>query len=366
MSRTSEEIGRPAPSPAVVERLRRALPTWFAERARDLPWRVDRDPYRVWISEAMLQQTRVETVIDYYERFLARFPDLAALARAPEADVLAAWSGLGYYRRARALQAAAREVLERHGGRFPAERDALLALPGIGPYTAGAIASIAFDRPEPIVDGNVARVFCRWFGLEGELGCGPLMRELWALAERLVPEHGAGTWNQALMELGATVCTPKKPACASCPVRGDCVAHASGRSAELPWPKARPEPIDVELELLLVESRGRWLLEQRPEGERMAGLWQLPTLERPPAGQGPLLFPDHRGRWGRARAGLELGAPLGELRHAITQHRIRAVVRRATLVAGTRIAPPLRWFRRSGLGELALTGMARKALRRWG
>ncbi|HUR26931.1 MAG TPA: A/G-specific adenine glycosylase, partial [Planctomycetota bacterium] len=205
--------------------LRKSLASWYLAQRRDLPWRRTQDPYAIWISEAMLQQTRVETVIGYWARFLARFPDIASLARAREEDVLAAWSGLGYYRRAKSLCEAARAIVAEHGGRFPRSRESVLALPGVGPYTAGAVLSIAFDQREAIVDGNVARVFSRVFALEDVLGSASSQEKLWDLARELLPPtRGAGDWNQALMELGATVCTARDPLCGTCPIARHCLA----------------------------------------------------------------------------------------------------------------------------------------------
>ena len=275
--------------------LRALLLPWYRAQRRDLPWRRTRDPYAIWLSEAMLQQTRVETVIPYWKRFLARFPTVADLAAAPEADVLALWSGLGYYRRARALHAAARVVVADFDGALPDTVAALKTLPGVGEYTAGAVASIAFDRPAPLVDGNVARVFCRVFAIGGDPSGGPVRRRLWSEARRLVPRDGsAGDWNQGLMELGAMVCTPREPACGACPWAQVCRARALGRVARLPAARARRAAVSVELELAWVVHRGRVLLEERPLAGRMAGLLQLPTRELAgPGGPPSGLFPQH-------------------------------------------------------------------------
>lgn len=341
-----------------VRALQRALLAWFAREKRTLPWRRDRDAYRVWISEAMLQQTRVETVLGYYERFLSRFPSVAALASAGIDDVLAAWSGLGYYRRARTLHAAARAIVERHGGRFPSAREDVLALPGIGPYTAGAVLSIAFDAPEALVDGNVARVFARLFAIEDETGSARFQQRTWELARALVPRAGgAGEWNQALMELGALVCTPRAASCAECPLAQHCEAFASRRVDELPFPKRRAATIDVELVGAWIEDAGRLVLEHRPETGRMAGMWQLPTIELGARGHlAPHEWP--------ASTRLEFGAELVRARHAITHHRIEFVVRRAR--APKELPESWSWHALDALGSsgaLALTGMTRKALR---
>lgn len=333
---------------------RAKLLAWYARERRDLPWRRTSDPFAIWISEAMLQQTRVEAVIGYWERFLARFPDVRTLARAPEQDVLAAWSGLGYYRRARALRAAAQAIVERHGGEFPRDAELVRELPGIGPYTAGAVLSIAFDLPEPLVDGNVARVFARWFAHEADAPA--TLKWAWERARELVPQGaGAGQWNQALMELGATVCTPQRPRCETCPVARSCAALAQGAVARIPRPKVRPEPVDVELVAWVVERRGAILMEQRPAEGRMGGLWQLPTVQVAP--ERPELFP------ARLPVELEAGPELGVERHAITRHRIRMVLRRGELRRAS-LPERLRWVPREETLRLPLTGMARKSLAR--
>ncbi len=365
MARTKSKVGEigAAKSAALgereVERLRTELTSWYRGAKRDLPWRRTRDPYAIWISEAMLQQTRVETVVSYWRRFLERFPNVEALADADERDVLAAWSGLGYYRRARALRAAARAIVERHDGEFPSDANHVRELPGIGPYTAGAVLSIAFDQPEALVDGNVARVFCRLFELDAPHESPALKRELWSLARRLVPEHGgAGEWNQALMEFGATICTPRNPNCASCPLERRCRASANGRALQLPRTKTRRAPVEVELEARLVERNGAVLLERRPEVGRMAGLWQLPTIETSSSSE---LFPKKHANGARFEA-LER---LGEVRHTITHHRIRVDVVRSR-APKAKLADPFAWFERSKLDSLATTGMTRKILGRFG
>jgi len=353
---------RPAAEPrpaAPGAELRPPLLRWFRAEQRELPWRKTREPYAVWISEAMLQQTRVETVVPYYLRFMERFPDLRALAAAEEREVLALWSGLGYYSRARALRAAAQAIVARHAGVPPRTRAEWLALPGVGPYTAGAVLSIAFGESEALVDGNVQRVFARLFALEDAQGSKALGERCWSLARALVPardaRHTPGEWNQALMELGARVCTPRAPDCAGCPVRAHCRAHAAGRVAELPHARVRRAQLAVELELYAVQERGRVLLVERPAGGRMAGLLELPTRQ---------LAPDDARLWpAELPPGLTLraGAELGRMSHAITHHRIRATLRAAELVA-RRVPPEARWASWAELEGLALSGLARKAL----
>lgn len=305
--------------------LRRALLDWYAGARRDLPWRRTQDPYAIWLSEVMLQQTRVEAVIDYWQRFLERFPTLPELAAADGDEVLAKWSGLGYYRRARALHAAAQVVVAEHGGRLPADALALAALPGFGPYTVGAVGSIAFGLRLALVDGNVARVLTRLFGIEGVPSAGVAKRVVWQRAEELLPAGDAGTWNQALMELGALVCKPTSPGCTSCPVAKFCVAKATGRQLELPHKAPRKQSLDVAVEALVVRFPGGLLLAKRPSVGRNPGLFELPTREasRPTAG---LWEPD----WATPELGLEFdrGTPLGHFRHAITHHRIAVEARR--------------------------------------
>jgi len=339
----------------------RELAGWFQRERRELPWRRTRDPYAIWISEAMLQQTRVEVVIPRYRRFLARFPDVAALAAAGEDEVLALWSGLGYYARARALRDAARVIVERHAGILPRTRAAWLDLPGVGPYTAGAVLSIAFSASEPLVDGNVQRVFARLFALEERQGSKAFSERCWALARELVPgardELDPGDWNQALMELGARLCTPRSPRCGDCPLCARCQAFALGRAAELPRARARRAPLDVRLEILVVSSRGRLLCVRRPAAGRMAGLLEFPTRELPASGRDPRLWPAELPP-GIAQARTE---PLGELRHTITHHRVRAQVLAGRMI-GRRPPEGARWAGPGELAELELTGLARKVL----
>jgi A/G-specific adenine glycosylase len=256
--------------------IRRALLAWYSRGHRDLPWRHKRNPYGIWVSEIMLQQTRVETVTPYYQRWMARFPTVAALAQAPLDDVLSHWAGLGYYARARNLHAAAREIVARYHGRFPDDAEAVRALPGIGRYTAGAILSIAFGRPEPILDGNVARVLSRVFFVEDP---GKQNQRLWALAAELVPPDGAGDFNQAMMELGATVCTPRAPGCLACPLRGICAAQQKGMAEALPPSRKKTPSRTVHQVTVLIERRRRLLLLRRPAAGLWGGLWEPPTGE---------------------------------------------------------------------------------------
>lgn len=253
------------------------LPTkllrWFDRAQRDLPWRRTRDPYAIWISEVMLQQTQVTTVIPYFERFLLRFPTLTALAAAPLTEVLSLWSGLGYYSRARNLHRAAGVIVAEHGGALPASVGALLALPGFGRYTAGAVASIAFGIQAPLVDGNVSRVFTRVFALDQP----KREKRIWELATELVPARRPGDFNQALMELGATLCLPTAPRCPSCPVRADCQALAQGRVDQLPPPKVRAPRKLLRLSVAVCRRGPRLLVMRREDGGLFGGLWELPS-----------------------------------------------------------------------------------------
>lgn len=248
---------------------------WFDRAKRDLPWRRTKDPYAIWISEVMLQQTQVATVIPYFERFLERFPTLQSLAETPQADVLSLWSGLGYYSRARNLHRAAQVVTQVHAGVLPACVDQLLELPGFGRYTAGAVASIAFGIQAPLVDGNVSRVLTRLFAVDDE----KREKRVWELASSLVPRGRPGDFNQSLMELGATVCVPVAPLCLLCPVRSHCQALAQGRVDQLPPPKVRAARKPLNLAVAVCRKGARLLLMRRDDGGLFGGLWELPSAD---------------------------------------------------------------------------------------
>lgn len=253
---------------------------WYFSSHRCLPWREAPTPYRVWVSEIMLQQTRVQAVIPYYERFLSLFPDVQALAAAPQEQLLKAWEGLGYYSRARNLQKAAQIICERFGGRFPQTYDGWLSLPGVGPYTAGAVCSIALGQPVPAVDGNVLRVFSRLLALDADMGAPPVKREMTRLAASILPGQFPGEFNQALMELGATVCLPlKSPLCDSCPLSGHCRAFSEGNQAFFPL-KSPKKPRKIQpITIFLLHNQGRWALVQRPFSGLLAGLWEFPHAD---------------------------------------------------------------------------------------
>ncbi|MBB3113011.1 A/G-specific adenine glycosylase [Paenibacillus phyllosphaerae] len=263
----------------------RELLAWYRANKRDLPWRMNRDPYRIWVSEVMLQQTRVDTVIPYYNRFMDKFPTAAALAAAPEEEVLKCWEGLGYYSRARNLQAGAQEVAERHGGVVPDNKELVSALRGVGPYTTGAIMSIAFNRPEPAVDGNVMRVLSRYFCLEEDIAKPATRVGIEKLAASLIPDGAAGDFNQGLMELGALVCTPKSPGCLTCPVMAHCEGRAAGKEHVLPIKtKAKPPRPERRLAALVIGTgahEGKILVRQRPDTGLLARMWELPHVLDP-------------------------------------------------------------------------------------
>ncbi len=267
-------------------RFRRALLGWFRRSQRDLPWRRTRDPYRIWVAEVMLQQTRVAAVVPYYRRFLKRFPSVAALARARAEQVLRYWAGLGYYNRARHLHRAAKEIVARHAGRFPRGLEAALGLPGVGRYTAAAVLSIAYGSTHAVLDGNVARVLARLSKLCGELRSQRRWRQLQRAAQELLEPESPGEWNQAMMELGATVCTPRAPRCAECPVARWCQAYKLGIAEQLPAPRRKRAPVRVTLAAaVLLDRRGQTLLvkpeDGDPRGEAGAlfsRIWQFPAI----------------------------------------------------------------------------------------
>ena len=334
--------------------IRAALLGHYDAHARDLPWRRTRDPYAIWVSEIMLQQTRVDTVLRYYAHFLERFPDLPSLAAAEEDAVLAAWSGLGYYRRARLLHAGVREVVASYGGVVPEGADARRKLPGIGRYTAGAIGSIAFDRCEPLVDGNVARVFARLFGLATPLGRKDTEAALWSLAERMVEGPRPGALNQALMELGAMVCTKAAPSCKTCPVAEHCVARRDGRVKELPVVLKKAPPRPTALVAVLLFSGDKLLL-LRSDAGLFAGLWNLPMREGDDRKAASALL-DELGV--KARLPAKRSA---QLEHVLTHRRLQlslftAQLQAYTPRAGLRVQPLKQ------LSELGVSSLTKKAL----
>ena len=262
----------------MLDRISDLLLAWYDQHARTLPWRGIHDPYRTWVSETMLQQTRVETVLGYYARFLERFPTVADLAAAPEDDVLKMWEGLGYYSRARNLHKGAKQVMAEFGGKIPADVEQLRKISGIGPYTAGAIASIAFDQPVPAVDGNVIRVVSRLRGIRENVGIPSVRRILEGAAASLVPRLRPGDFNQALMDLGSAICTPGTPSCEKCPLRDECDAYAAGDAEDLPVLPRKNPPKVIDYAVCLIFSGDRVLMRQRTEA-MLKGLWVFPMAE---------------------------------------------------------------------------------------
>ncbi len=309
---------------AEIPSFRRRMLSWFAERKRDLPWRRTRDPYRIWLSEIMLQQTRVAAAIPYYERFLEAFPNVQAVARAKTDRVLAHWAGLGYYSRARNLQRAAKEIVSRHASEFPREYEAALALPGVGRYTAAAVLSIAHGEPYAVLDGNVARVLARMGALHGDLRTPALWRKLEAAAQDLLARNSSGDWNQAMMELGATVCTPKSPRCEECPAEKWCRARKLGIAEKLPSARKKRATVQITLAAaVLLDPRGRTLLVRQLDGDGalFSRMWQFPALETTGADAGAALAGHLREKFGVA--GTKNLTPLATARHAVTFRNIR-------------------------------------------
>ena len=337
---------------------RAALLAWYRRHRRDLPWRRTRDPYAIWVSEIMLQQTRVETVIPFYERFLVRFPTVGALARTPEPDVLAAWSGLGYYRRAKNLRAAAVAVMRDHEGRVPETVEGLRSLPGIGAYTAAAIASIAFGVPAAAVDGNVIRVIARREGLKGRRDDAGLRRDVKAKAEALAPGPSPGDWTQALMELGATICLPKEPLCERCPVASGCRALLDGRPDRYPEPLRAVRPRREHRVLLLVRHRRRILLIPDPQDD---GATLAPPSAAVRAGA-----PAGRVARALARAHGAAGEPSGPsrtFRHQTYSHDYTIEVWEAAGRGDQALREGARWGARAELSRLPLRATTLKAIK---
>jgi A/G-specific adenine glycosylase len=352
-----------------IRALAQALSRWFEAEARDLAWRRTRDPYAIWVSEIMLQQTRVETVEGYWPRFLARFPDVASLAAADEDAVLEQWSGLGYYRRARLLHRGAKHVHEQLGGQLPRSAEGLRSIPGIGRYTAGAIASIAFDQQAPLVDGNVARVHSRLAAIAEAREQDANHEGHWRFVARIL-EHGSPRiLAQALMELGATVCTPRSPSCSSCPVRSKCRARAAGLQDSIPAAKIKKQSPELHYVALALRSSGdQMLFERRPEEGLLAGLWCLPLFAREPGA----VTSEHARALTRAvreRLGVTVTldeAPASTIKHVFS-HRVWHIVpwparaRRAPKLA--RLDGAFAWVDRHGEPEGGVPTLTRKLLR---
>src|SRR5262249_3064002 len=340
---------------------------WFRRTARDLPWRRTQDPYAIWVSEIMLQQTQVKAVVPYWERWMGSLPTIASLAAAKPQKIHKLWEGLRYYSRVRNMQKAARLIMSKHGGRFPNDFDEILELPGIGRYTAGAISSIAFNQPRPILDGNVIRVLTRVFAIEGNPNDRKVNESLWQLAQSLVlhsarnpSTNNASQFNQSLMELGALVCAPKMPRCPECPVSSLCMAFRTGRVEELPQRPSKAPPTTRRFAAFVAENRGRLLVRQRPAGVVNAHLWEFPNLEV-----------DRGNGDARHLAQILFGRETGELKslctikHSITRYRITLQAFRVCGKAGELSRAELknaRWLLPAQLRKLPFTSAHKKIL----
>lgn len=360
-------------------RVRRGLLAWFAKNARDLPWRSEPTPYRVWVSEIMLQQTQVATVLPYYARFMDSFPTINALATADEQVLLSHWEGLGYYRRARSLHAAAKLIVADHGGEFPLAFDDVLALPGVGRYTAGAILSISDGQKQPILEGNTQRVFSRWIALRGAPANALNNRLLWQVAEKMLPRKDAGTFNQASMELGALICTPKRPSCDQCPVATACRAHQTGLEQEIPGKVTRvvyeertEYAMVVQKPIARVGSGSQsakpfqngdssFLVRPLPEGGRWAGLWDFPRTTQTSYGSVAEAATQLS-----AEVGVNLvpGIRLATIKHAVTKYRISLQVHQAELLDQLENpAKPWKYATLTELSELPMSVTGRRIVK---
>ena len=344
-----------------IRKTEKALLAWFDRHKRDLPWRKSRDPYLIWVSEIMLQQTQVSTVRPYFERWIRKYPNISELARASEDEVLKAWEGLGYYSRARNLVTGARYVIKNHAGRLPQNSHDLRQVPGIGRYTAGAIASIAFGQPEPALDGNVMRVLCRLWDLKGDPRRAPLLEVLWWLARQLVTDTDAARLNESLMELGALVCTPQTPKCSGCPLRGQCLAFQNGR-VERPQVARRPSELRKKVQIVLARrgSSQVLLLKQDRSAAHWANLWTFPYFEVTATDRG----------FSKARDWLTTqiecktseGALVSEGKYSVTRYRIAfvAVEMRVTLPHSQPLPPDYVWAHYNQLHRLAMPAPHRR------
>ncbi|MEX0866233.1 MAG: A/G-specific adenine glycosylase [Pirellulales bacterium] len=349
-----------------LRRFRRRLRGWYRRHARDLPWRSEPNLYHSWVSEIMLQQTQVATVEAYFRRFIAAFPTIAELAAADEQAVLRQWEGLGYYRRARQLHQAANQIVAEHGGAFPREIEQVVALPGVGRYTAGAILSIADGQRHPILEANTIRLYARLLRLEDDPAKAESRQTLWRFAEEVLPRRDVGEFNQALMELGSLVCLPQQPKCLLCPVKQLCPTFAAGLQAEIPRPKAKKQFTRLEEVAVVVERRGQVLLRRCANGERWAGLWDFPRFAHA-ATNGQLQGRPSRRTIVESTRDLtgieiELGEHLATIKHGVTRYRITLECFAAVPQAGEckRRTDGLRWVGIGQLDEYPLSTTGRK------
>lgn len=331
----------------ITKKISKALLSWYHQTRRDLPWRRSRDPYAIWISEIMLQQTQVDTVLPYFEKWMQRFPTARKLAAAHEDEVVKMWEGLGYYSRARNLHRAAKIVVEQHQGKLPATPEDLAKLPGIGPYTLGALLSIAFDQPAPAVDGNVLRVFSRLFAIRENIKEKNTVEKVRRLATELYPPTQRSEMAQAWMELGALVCLPANPRCLKCPLHAFCAARKQGLTGELPVVDKRPKVQKIETAAVLIRKNGSVLLEKRPLGKIMGGLWTFPTVKlskkKWSAGELAPLFEEHLG------FSLRVKNRLASFSHSYTVYRANLHVFAAETAGAQKLKLEMSWI---SVGEL--------------
>ncbi|MEM7316383.1 MAG: A/G-specific adenine glycosylase [Planctomycetota bacterium] len=359
MKRGSEGLEEWLPDSSWRQRFRRKLVAWYQTNGRDLPWRRTHNPYRIWVSEVMLQQTQVETVKPYFKRFLKEFPTVRKLAAATEEQVLRQWEGLGYYRRARQLHAASKVIVEKHRGSFPTDFDDVFDLPGIGRYTAGAILSFSKDQPHPIVEANTIRLYSRLLGYDADPTRSDGQKVLWAFAESLLSKKNPGEINQALIELGGCVCKPRSPACHECPVANLCNARLTGRVEEIPVAKKKMQFENVTEAAIVIQSRGEVLIRKCQAGERWAGLWDFPrfvvadekNLKRKLADQVNELTGNS----------IAVTQKFKTIKHGVTRFRIQLYCFRAELDGRRcRVKADQKWVRIGQLGDYPLSVTGRK------
>ncbi len=341
---------------------RRRLLAWYAKHARDLPWRKSSNPYRIWVSEVMLQQTQVETVKAYFQRFMKAFPTVKKLATANEQEVLRLWEGLGYYRRARGLHAAAKQIVAEHSGRFPRDVKTLQTLPGIGRYTAGAIVSIAYDERAPILEANTIRLFARLIGYREDPTKSAGQKVLWQTAEDVLPRKQIANFNQALMELGSLVCKSANPLCDECPVASLCVTNQAGAQASIPLSAKKVKFTDVNEAAIVVRKNGKVLLRQCGQDERWAGLWDFPRFAL--ESEGPLFVRDELIVKVQEQTGITIapGGLLKTIKHGVTRYRITLDCYEANYTSGKlkrTAGKTLRWCATKELSDLPLSSTGR-------
>ena len=350
-------------TPPWRQTFRRRLNAWYARGARDLPWRRTRDPYRIWVSEIMLQQTQVKTVIPYYERFCKRFPRIIDLAEASEEQVLQHWEGLGYYRRGRQLHAAAKKIMAENNGEIPRSRQELEQLPGIGRYTAAAILSFAFDIAEPILEANTIRLFARLAAMRLEVSSSQSQKSLWSLSESLVPRKKVGQFNQALMELGSLVCTPKSPNCEACPVADLCLSRQKNLTSKIPVMRPRATLEKIREAAIVICRKQRFLIRQCGPNERWSGLWDFPRMRLNQQQESAVAEQIIDGVRNLTGDTVDPGSRIKTLKHGVTRYQITLECYEATIASARRKKgdqTPHRWVRAGEFSHVPLSVTGRK------